>query len=76
MNKKKYINIIHSPLDTYEYKFMGVSIPKESTIFIEQIGGSDEEITFKYEYGVLLISTPCFVVNPKYINIGYETKQT
>ncbi len=71
---KVYIKKIHSPLDMHEYKFTELLIPKESDLFTESEGGSNEDITIEYENGILLISTPCFVINPRHINIGYEIK--
>lgn len=69
---KYYIKQIKNPADNYTYKFVGFRLREGSKIFIDSVGGSKEPCTHIYSNGILEVTTPTFVKNPKYINIGYE----
>lgn len=73
---KTYCEQIKNPADGATYKFVGFPLPINAEIFFEQIGGSQEPITYKYDNSILEVTMPVFAKNPSQVNIGYKTKLT
>lgn len=75
---KHYLGHIKNPCDLTEYSTYKFTLPEGAEIFIEQEGGSNEEIKHTYNSfdSVLSIQMPAFAVNPSMVYFGYKNKTT